>query len=222
MKINFILFLAIVAFTFTACSNDAPADAKAGEAGEAAQASAKAVSYSVATDASKLAWIGSKITGDQHNGTINLSNGTMQVEGGKLTAGEFTIDMASIKDLDIPAGPKATKLEGHLKGADFFGVEAHPTATFVITSVEEAAGEGPITHNIKGNLTIKGITKEITIPTAVSMSDGTFNAEAQFSFDRADFDVQYGSGSFFEDLGDKAINDEIKMELSLIAKANAA
>lgn len=223
MNIRFILLIFAAALAFTACDKSAPESAKGGEAGEVAKAASDAMSYSVNSEATKLAWIGSKVTGDQHNGTINVSEGTIKMEGGNLTAGEFTIDMTSIKDLDLPADDEYNaKLVGHLKSPDFFGVEAHPTASFVITGVEAVEGEGPITHNIKGNLTIKGITKEISIPTAVSVGDGTFNAEATFSFDRAQFDVQYGSGSFFENLGDKTINDEIKLEMVLVANANAA
>jgi polyisoprenoid-binding protein YceI len=222
MKIRFILLIFAAAVAFTSCDKSAPASAKSGEAGTEAKAAATAKTFTVDPAATKLAWIGSKITGDQHNGTINVSNGTMKLEGDKLTAGEFTIDMTSIKNLDIPAEEEGNgKLIGHLKSPDFFGVEAHPTASFVITGVEAVEGEGPITHNIKGNLTIKGITKEITIPTAVTMGGGSMNAEASFSFDRAQFDVRYGSSSFFEDLGDKIINDEIKMELVLVANADA-
>ena len=223
MNIRLFLILAVAAFAFASC-NSAPDSAKGNEAGTAAEASDAAASYTVDAEASKIAWIGSKITGDQHNGTIGISNGTLKVEGGNLTAGEFTLDMNSIKNLDLPTEGdyNNAKLEGHLKSPDFFDVANHPNATFVVTGVEAVEGDGPITHNIKGNLTIKGITKELSIPAAVSMGEGSFNAEASFSFDRAEFDVRYGSGSFFEDLGDNLINDEVKLELVLVAKANAA
>ena len=224
MKIQFYFLIALMAFAFASCDKGAPDSAKGGEAGKAATASTAATSFSVDAAASKLAWIGSKVTGDQHNGAVKISNGTLKAEGGNLTAGEFTIDMTSIANLDLPTEGdyNNAKLEGHLKSPDFFGVEEHPTASFVVTGVAPVADGGAITHTITGNLTIKGITKEISIPAAVTMGEGTINADANFSIDRADFDVKYGSGSFFEDLGDNMINDEVKMELSIVASANEA
>ncbi|MEZ4685268.1 MAG: YceI family protein [Bacteroidia bacterium] len=165
-----------------------------------------------------------KITGNQHNGTINVSSGTVKMEGGTITAGEFTIDMTSIKDLDLPSEGdyNNAKLKATSKALTFLMWKTIQLQPLVVTGVEAVNDGGPITHNIKGNLTIKGITKEILVPAAVTVGDGTLNAEANFSFDRAQFDVRYGSGSFFEDLGDNMINDEVKLELVLVATANEA
>ncbi|MFK7969906.1 MAG: YceI family protein [Bacteroidia bacterium] len=223
MKIQLFAILAIVALALASCGKSAPDSAKGSEAGKAATAAAAATTFTIDSEASKLGWIGTKPTG-QHNGSIKIASGTMNMEGANLTAGEFTLDMNSITVLDLPreGDHSAVDLEGHLKSDDFFSVAANPTATFVITSVEAVEGEGAITHNINGNLTIKGITKQIAIPAAVSVAAGTFTADANFSFDRTDFDITYKSGNFFKELGDKTINDEVKMELVLVAKANAA
>lgn len=222
MNTRFILILLVVAAVLSACGTSAPESAKGDAAGEKAVAAATAMTYQVDPGATQLRWIGTKVTG-QHNGTINVAGGSLQAEGGKLTAGNFTLDMTSIKVLDIPADDEGNaKLVGHLNSPDFFAVDGNPVAEFAVTSVSPATGVEGVTHNIKGNLTIKGITKEISIPAAVEMNDGNITAEANFSFDRTDFGIEYGSGKFFEDLGDKMINDEVKLELTLVANAVGA
>ena len=161
----------------------------------------------VDTASSVLLWKGFKPTGS-HNGTVKLASGTIKVKRGKLKSGEFVIDMTSIKDAD---GSK--RLEGHLKSGDFFGVEKFPTSKFVITKVKNKGGKLAVT----GDLTVKGITKSITIPAMLSEAGGviTFKSET-FKVNRADFNVRYGSKSFFDNLKNKFIND--LMELSFTVK----
>ncbi len=158
--------------------------------------------------ASVLLWKGFKPTGS-HNGTVKLVSGTMTVENGDLVSGEFVIDMKSITDADGSA-----RLEGHLKNADFFDVEKYSTSKFVITKVEKNEAKLSVT----GNLTIKDVTKSITIPASISTVDGVtvFKSET-FEVNRADFNVKYGSKSFFDNLKDKFINDN--MEFSFEVKS---
>lgn len=209
-----------LAILLASCSGKKEATVATAEKGEAAMASTNAQDYAVNVDASKLAWTGKKVTG-QHNGTINISNGKFKVEGGTITAGNFAIDMSSIANLDLAESPDMQKkLLGHLSSPDFFNVAEHPTATFEITSVSAlAAGEMGATHKVSGNLTIKGIAKEISFPAKVSMDNGSFTAEADFNIDRTEWDIKYGSGKFFEDLGDKTIYDDINLKLALSASA---
>jgi len=156
---------------------------------------------------SVIVWKGFKPTGS-HNGTILLKEGSMKIEKGTLTGGTFVIDMTSIKDAD---GSK--RLEGHLSSSDFFDVKKYPTSTFVITSLEGTNEKLIVT----GNLTLKEVTKSITIPASVAEVDGllTFKSET-FKINRADFNVKYGSKSFFANLKDKFIND--MMEVSFEVK----
>lgn len=166
----------------------------------------------VDTTKSTIIWKGYKVTGE-HTGTINLKSGALEMEDGKLVGGRFEIDMTSIKVTDLE-GKWAQKLEGHLKSPDFFGVEAHPTATFVIT---KAAPKGtPGDYKIAGDLTIKGITKEIKFYAHLSEDGKT--ATVKITVDRTDFDVRYGSGSFFDNLGDKTIYDEFDLEVTLVTE----
>ena len=106
------------------------------------------------------------------------------------------------------------KLVGHLKSDDFFGVETHPTATFVLKSAEKKSGNE---YTVKGDLTIKGITKSIEFPATVKVSGNTLEASAEVVIDRSKFDVKYGSGSFFDGLGDKMIYDDFTLDISLVA-----
>ncbi len=159
---------------------------------------------------SVLTWKGTKPTG-AHNGTVALKEGSLLIEEGTLTAGKFVVDMSSIKNEDLDAESGA-KLVGHLTSADFFDVANFPTATFEITSVSSTDALLAVT----GNLTIKDVTKSITIPATVMEADGvtTFKSEV-FTINRADFNVKYGSKSFFDNLKDKFIDDIVTMSFEV-------
>ena len=167
------------------------------------------------SDASTIAWVGEKVTGE-HNGTVKIKSGALQLEGENITGGEFIIDMTTIEVLDLEGDMKG-KLMGHLKSKDFFSVEEYPAAKFVITSVNESKKDNA-THFISGDLTIKGITNKITFPAVVSIVDNKVNAKASFDLDRTKWNIKYGSGSFFDGLGDKMIYDDFKIDLTLASK----
>ncbi|MEX0811387.1 MAG: YceI family protein [Chitinophagales bacterium] len=168
--------------------------------------------FKVDTKASTLEWIGKKVTG-KHNGTIQVKSGNVSFTKGKLS-GNFTIDMTTIENNDLE-GEYKTKLENHLKSDDFFSVEKFPTSTFKIT---KAVDEGNGKYEITGDLTIKGITNPVTFPATISVIDGELRADANITFDRSKWKVKYGSGSFFDDLGDKMIYDDVYLSLSLVGK----
>ena len=167
-----------------------------------------------------LKWVGSKITGASHNGTVALKSGTIEVSADSIKSGVFEIDMASISNEDLKAKPKdSAKLVGHLKSEDFFSVEKHPTATFKITSVKPLANAaaGQPTHEIAGDLTIKGKANPVSFPATISLKNEKAEATANFAIDRTKWDVRYGSKKFFDNLGDKVIHDDIRLELKLNA-----
>ena len=169
-------------------------------------ASAQVLKADVAN--TEISWLGKKVTG-QHNGAIALKSGELTLEGNAIVSGEFVIDMTSIKVLDLDPGEMNTNLVNHLKSDDFFGVEAHPEAKLVIT--EKATFNGN-TASVKGNLTIKGITNPVAFD--VKKDAATYNAS--ITIDRSKYDVRYGSGSFFENLGDKAIYDDFVLDIKLV------
>ncbi|WP_082305145.1 YceI family protein [Persicobacter sp. CCB-QB2] len=181
-------------------------------------AAPKALQYKVDPSQTKVKWIGQKVTGE-HYGSVNITAGFLSVEEGVITGGTFSLDMTSIVVEDL-GGMMKKKLEKHLKSEDFFGVEAHPTAKFVITKVYRQ-GKEKNEYKVVGNLTIKGITKELKFPAVVEVDKESLKAKATITVDRTEFNVRYGSGSFFDDLGNKTIYDEFILEVELSAKVSA-
>lgn len=158
---------------------------------------------------SKIEWVGYKVLG-QHTGEIRLKEGSLEFEGDKLVGGSFIIDMSAISSTDLE-GETATKLIGHLSSPDFFDIAVHPEASFNITKVVSRGKVGD--YKLIGDLTIKGNTESISFNTVLTDNSAT----AETTIDRSDFDIRYGSGSFFDNLGDNTIYDEfdIKVNLSL-------
>ena len=165
--------------------------------------------FKVTVENSKLTWKGYKPTGD-HTGTITLASGNISLKNNKLTGGSFVADMSTIKDADGSA-----KLEGHLKSEDFFEVAAFPTAKFDITKIENKETKIHVT----GNMTIKGITKQITFPAALAVNkDNVTLTSDTFQINRADFNVKYKSKTFFNDLKDKFVNDDFDFQVTIVAE----
>lgn len=155
---------------------------------------------------SKITWKGYKVTGS-HEGTINLKEGFLTYKGAGLASGEFVVDMTSLTATDL-SGEYKNKLDGHLKSDDFFGVEKYPTAKLVITKVKRS---GKNSYKAMGNLTIKGKTN----PVSFDLSVYGQKAIASMKVDRSKYDIRYGSGSFFDNLGDKTIYDEFDLVVDL-------
>ncbi len=171
--------------------------------------------FKVNPSKSTVVWTGYKVTGS-HTGTIGVKEGGLEYTDDALTGGSFIIDMASLVCTDLAGTGMEGKLEGHLKSADFFGVETYPTAKFEITKVISRGQKGD--YKIKGNLTIKETTKEIRFKTSIIEEDGAKVATTKVTIDRSDFDIRYGSGSFFDNLGDKTIYDEFDLEIKLVVE----
>ncbi|WP_187347470.1 YceI family protein [Flavobacterium piscinae] len=169
---------------------------------------ASAQNKKINVEKSKITWIGKKVTG-QHDGTLNFSSGTLVFDGKKLKGGSFEVDMTSITVADLQAGKGKEKLEGHLKADDFFGVDKFATSTLEFKTI---AAKGGDVYTVTADLTIKGKTLPVTFDLAI----GTGTARTSFKVDRTKYDIKYGSGSFFDNLGDKAINDEFELTVSLV------
>ncbi|MDO4880006.1 MAG: YceI family protein [Capnocytophaga sp.] len=174
----------------------------------------ESVQYNV-DPSSVVEWVGSA-TVKKHNGTINVTEGGVNVEDGKLKNGTFGLDINTIVVLDIPAGEGKEDLEGHLKGTDadsadhFFNVNQYPKASFVLNSFDG--------QNINGTITIKGKSKDISFPATVSISDNEVAITSNpFKINRTDFGVNYNSKSIFSDLKDKAIDDDIELVVKVKA-----
>lgn len=160
----------------------------------------------VNTEASTVTWKAYKVTGS-HTGTIALKSGSLEFDGDKLTGGEFVVDMMTINTTDLE-GEYKNKLDGHLHSDDFFATATNPTSSLKFTNVQAS---GKNSYKVTGDLTIKGITKPVTFDVSVYGSKAT----ATMKVDRAKYNVKYGSGSFFDNLGDKTIYDEFDLVVDL-------
>jgi polyisoprenoid-binding protein YceI len=172
--------------------------------------------YQVELGSSKVEWLGKKVTG-QHNGTINLKSGMLDVQKSEIKGGHFVMDMQSIVCLDLEDPGYNKKLVDHLKSDDFFSVASHPTSEMKIKSVK--AGEEAGKVHITGDLTIKGITHPVEFPAHIKMDGDKMMATAEITIDRAKYNVRYGSGSFFKGLGDKLIYDDFTLTVNLVGSA---
>ena len=150
----------------------------------------------------------------EHSGTIYVAFGDLQFYENNLSGGSFEIDMRSIKNTDLENEEYSQKLEGHLKSDDFFGVEKFPKASFVIKEVIQKSASK---YQVKGDITIKATTRSIEFPVEISMVGNKAVASASLTIDRSEFDVKYGSGSFFDGLGDKMIYDDFQLDVTLVA-----
>ena len=168
--------------------------------------------------ASKFLWTGKKVTGE-HTGGLTVKSGTVGWGANGLTAADITIDMRSITCTDMSGGG-AERFVAHLHSADFFDTEKHPTAHFVTTQVEPIAGAKPGQPNYKvtGDLTIKGITKPVTFDALAWQDGANMRAAANLVFDRTAYDIRYRSVTFFQEIGDKAIENDVALTFDLTAK----
>lgn len=160
----------------------------------------------IKTNKSEIAWVGKKLTGE-HDGTIAVQSGYMNFENNLLVGGELIIDMTSIEVEDL-SGDSKRDLENHLKSDDFFGVSSFPVA---ILEIVKAVHKGGDNYEVMANLTIKGITKSINF----NLMAGKKYATADFKIDRAQYNVRYGSKTFFSDLGDKFIEDKFDISATI-------
>jgi polyisoprenoid-binding protein YceI len=172
------------------------------------------------TVSSSMNWVGKKVTG-QHNGTIKIANGEVGIDNsGAVVGGSFEMNMKSIANLDLDDTEWNNKLITHLKSDDFFAAEKFPTSRFEITKVEPLSDPAKPTFNntVSGNLTIKGITKSISFPASIKFENGAVSSFADFEIDRTQWDIKYGSGKFFENLGDKMISDNFNISFKITAR----
>ena len=157
---------------------------------------------------SSIEWLGKKI-GGQHEGNIQVKSGYLELKNDKIVAGNFVVDMTTITNTDLKDEGYNQKLVGHLKSDDFFGVVKYPIATFVVSkSSKFSIGKASLT----GDITIKGKTERISFE-LVRVGN---KYSAKIDLDRSKFDVRYGSNSFFDNLGDKAINDIFMLDIELV------
>jgi polyisoprenoid-binding protein YceI len=174
------------------------------------------VTYTVDSKTTSATWLGKKVTG-QHSGAITISKGNIISNGKNITGGSFEFDMNSITCTDLTDPEWNGKLVGHLKADDFFGVQKNPTAKFELTKAVLKSGND---YDVTGKLTIKGITNEITFPAMIKTEGKAIVTVAKITVNRTKFDIKYGSASFIDGIGDKAISDDFELNVTVVAKTN--
>jgi polyisoprenoid-binding protein YceI len=173
-----------------------------------------AVAYAFDLGKSNVYWIGSKVVG-KHDGTIGIKEGTAWMKDDKLVGGKVVIDMSTITVLDLTDPGTNAKLKGHLDSDDFFSTDKFKTSSFEVAEVNIENGK----YLVAGNLTIKNITNAITFPLSVSKVDNRYMATADFDIDRTQWDIKYGSGKFFDKLGDNMISDNFNIRFEIFTES---
>ena len=174
--------------------------------------------YQIDVANSSIQWTGEKFTGE-HSGNLSFKNGEIVMGGHGISSANFVIDMTTIDCTDLK-GESAEDLESHLRAEDFFYTKKFPEATITLVSANAQIGDKHGNNfDIRANLTIKGITHEISFPAQVKIGDKQVTLKAKVIFDRTKWGIHYKSKSLFDDLGDKFIYDDIELNISLIANA---
>ncbi len=156
---------------------------------------------------SNVTWVGKKVTG-QHSGTIDIKEGTLVFIKNKLKGGTIVVDMASINTTDLKKGEGKEDLDGHLKADDFFGTAKFPTSKIDFKLISD---NGKGSYTVTANMTIKDVTAPVKFDILVKGKTAT----TTFNVDRTKYGIKYGSGNFFENLGDKTISDEFELKVAL-------
>lgn len=200
------LTLSLALASVVACKSevDNKPKAKVEEAGKAdpkPATNADATTLALATEGSSIGFIGAKLTGD-HKGSFAKFTGSATVEGDKLTGMEITVEVSSMStDND--------DLTGHLLNEEFFEASVHPEAKFTSLSISEKSGADGATHEVVGNLELKGTTKKVTFPATIHVKDGSVHSKAAFSINRKEWGIVHDGKP------DDMIKDDVALMLEL-------
>jgi polyisoprenoid-binding protein YceI len=225
-KMKKTLFLAMLAAATTFCScnsntentTEGTTDVSTREKIFIPNATVDGVPYFVDPEQSEVKWYGKKAT-DQHTGLVNIAEGSLAVLNDQVIGGTIVLDMKSIANSDLTDTEENQKLVNHLRSDEFFGVDTYPQGTFTfdkITPILNAAPEQP-NYTVDGTLTLKDKTDQISFPALITVDDDVASAKATVIVDRAKLGSRYGSNTFFENLGDKAISDRFMIAFDVTA-----
>lgn len=174
--------------------------------------------FKLSGNQSTVNWKGMK-PGGEHFGEVQEVSGTIDTDGDKVTGGSFVIDMNTIICKDLTSEAMNSRLVGHLKSEDFFYTEKYPKAYFNIKRIKEKrteTGDFIGNYEVTGDLTVRGVTEEVTFPAQITMDGSKVYAKtSEISLDRTRWDVNYQSKKIFKSLTDKFIHDEMIVSLDL-------
>lgn len=193
------------AFVMSSCKQDAPVVEEEVVVEEVEEGVSG--SFTIDGENSAFGWLGKKVTGE-HFGSFSLTEGNFTLANGELTSGKAVADLSTIVVEDIEDEEMNAKLVGHLASEDFFNTTEYPSAVLNITGSEDGVA--------KGELTIKEITHPVEFPYTVEETEAGVSVSGTMTIDRTLYDIKYGSGKFFENLGDKTIYDEFELSFTAV------
>lgn len=178
MKNFGIALFASLAVIATSCSNT-----------ETEQEVVESTTYSLDKDASTLEWAANMSPEYGHTGTVEITEGTLEMKGDELVSGTFTIDMNTIKSTDLEE-PKATYLAAHLMGTApdeqhpvdlFFNTPKYPTVTVTLGDYKDG----------KLGLTLSILGKELKqdVPVKVKNDENGATIKGDFSLDMNSLEI---------------------------------
>lgn len=213
---QFILLALLGAGSLASCKQNPEGQQVQSEAAREISATTSGNTFRIDAQASSINWTAAKV-GGQHNGALAISGGNITVQDGAIQGGVIKLDMNAISVLDLQ-GEQRAKLENHLRTGDFFEAGKYPEGSFEIVSVAPMSGNPEVTHQITGNLTLKGVSKSITLPANVIVTADMISAiTPSFTINRLDWGINYRSG-VIGTAKDRIISDEIGLVINL--KAN--
>ena len=168
--------------------------------------------YVMDNDNSSIKWTGRELSTKSHYGSLQMKNGSLTVNTDGTVNGIIKIDMTTIDCEDLQGRSKAS-LERHLRSDDFFSVESHPIATLTFKSEGGIGAGNKLAFN--GELEIKGISHPISFESELKSVDPKVSALVDMTFDRSKYNVRFRSGTFFQNLGDKLIYDDIEISVDI-------
>lgn len=150
-----------------------------------------------------LTWIGKAAYGSyEPRGEIKLKSAQMNIEENTLTSLELIIDMKSLSHDN-------SRLEKHLKNADFFEVDKYPQARFVLkepVSLEEQ------TLKLRGMLKVKDKTQFEEFEVAITQLEDEVVLQFKVNVNRIDYGVTYNSPTLFQTMKNDAIDDNFQLK----------
>ena len=169
--------------------------------------------YVIDTKESVVTWKGSNLMGsNSHRGYVYISKGELIIKNGQLMGGTAEVDMNTIED---EKHARHNGLVDHLKEPDFFDVKKFPTSTIVLTKTATINSKN---MKVAGNLTIKGITQQVSFPAKMEFKNGIAKLNGRLVIDRTKWDIRYKSGKFYNLLADQTISDSIEFHIKIVAK----
>ena len=203
IKITVLLISFLISFQTFACKTCGCSSKK-----DTHNHSENSINKDIDISKSSVKWLGEKVTGS-HEGTISIKEGHLHFDNNTFTGGNIVIDMSTIDCTDLVGEPKSS-IEGHLSSDDFFGIKKYPTANLEIVNADKIK-YSKNKYKVSAILEIKSIKNNVELEVVIDNG----SAIVDLVIDRTQYNIKYGSGSFFDNLGDKMIYDDFKLSVSL-------